>query len=135
MLFRSLRRIDWQLRQPVDVFCLALGGNDGLRGIEPRVMQANLARLLARVRERSPGVGLVVAGMQMPPNFGAEYAQEFAAVFPAVAKDARATLVPFLLEGVGGAPELNQADGIHPTAAGHRRVAENVWAVLLPLLK
>ena len=130
----GLRRIDWFLRQPIDGFVLALGANDGLRGIEPELTRTNLAKIIARVREKNPGVLLVVAGMQMPPNLGPEYPRDFAGIFPAVAKQAPATLVPFLLEGVAGQPELNQPDGIHPTAEGHRKVAETVWAHLLPLL-
>jgi acyl-CoA thioesterase-1 len=122
------------LRQPVDAFVLALGGNDGLRGIEPAITRANLLRIIARLREKNPAIVVLVAGMQMPPNLGPEYTRDFAMIFPAVAKEARATLIPFLLEGIGGDPDLNQPDGIHPTAEGHRKIAETVWAHLLPLL-
>jgi len=130
----GLRRIDWMLRERVDVFVLALGGNDGLRGILPPVTRDNLAGILAKVRAKYPEAKLVVAGMQMPPNLGPEYIAAYRAVFPAVAKATGATLIPFLLEGVGGVPELNQRDGIHPTAKGHELVAETVWRVLRALL-
>ena len=131
----GLRRVDWVLRAPVDVFVLALGGNDGLRGIPPAVTEANLDAIIARVCSRYPAARVVVAGMQMPPNMGPDYTRAYAAVFPAVAGKTGAALIPFLLEGVGGRPDLNQADGIHPTAAGHRIVAEDVWRVIEPLLK
>jgi acyl-CoA thioesterase-1 len=130
----GLRRIDWMLRERVDVFVLALGGNDGLRGILPLVTRDNLAGILAKVRAKYPEAKLVVAGMQMPPNLGPDYLAAYRAVFPEVAKATGATLIPFLLEGVGGVPELNQRDGIHPTAAGHALVAETVWRVVRPLL-
>ena len=130
----GLRRLDWVLRTPPDAFVLALGANDGLRGIEPAVTRANLTRIIARVREMNPRVVILLAGMQMPPNLGPDYTRDFATLFPEIAKQNHATLVPFLLEGVGGQPELNQADGLHPTAEGHRRVAETVWSHLLPLL-
>jgi acyl-CoA thioesterase-1 len=130
----GLRRIDWMLRERVDVFVLALGGNDGLRGILPPVTRDNLTAILAKVRVKYPEAKLVVAGMQMPPNLGPEYLTAYRAVFPEVAKATGATLIPFLLEGVGGVPELNQRDGIHPTAKGHEQVAETVWRALRTLL-
>ena len=131
----GLRRIDWMLRERVDVFMLALGGNDGLRGILPPITRANLVGILEKVRAKYPEAKLVVAGMQMPPNLGPDYLAAYRAVFPDVAKATGATLIPFLLEGVGGVPELNQHDGIHPTAKGHAQVAETVWQVLYPLLR
>lgn len=131
----GLRRIDWVLRTPVDVFVLELGGNDGLRGLAPAVAAKNLQGILNKVRAKNPAVKLVVAGMQMPVNFGAPYAREFSALFPALAEANRATLIPFLLEGVGGVPELNLPDGVHPNVAGHRLVADTVWKTLAPLLK
>jgi len=130
----GLRRVDWILRQPVDVFVLALGGNDGLRGINSDVSRVNLQGIIDRVRTKYPAAKIVVAGMQMPANLGADYIHDFAAMYPALAEKNHAALVPFLLEGVALAPELNQRDGIHPTAEGHSIVAENVWKVLLPLL-
>ena len=130
----GLRRVDWVLRQPADIFVLALGANDGLRGISPDLTQSNLEQILQRVRAKYPHAKLVVAGMQMPPAFGADFARRFEATFPAVAKKYDATLVPFLLEGVGGLPEFNLADRIHPNVAGHERLAANVWSKLRQLL-
>lgn len=130
----GLRRINWLLRQPIDILVLALGGNDGLRGIDPAVTRQNLEGIIDRTRARYPAVRIVLAGMQMPANMGEGYTGEFRGVFPAVARVKHCTLIPFLLEGVGGVPSLNQADMIHPTAAGQRRVADNVWSTLRPLL-
>jgi len=131
----GLRRLDWVLRQPVAVVVLELGGNDGLRGLPPEQTRANLAAMVDRIRARAPGAKVVVAGMQMPTNLGPDYTQAFAAVFPAVAHEKECALIPFILEGVGGVPRLNQPDQIHPTAEGHQIVAENVWRVLEPLLR
>lgn len=130
----GLRRLDWVLRQPVDVFVLALGGNDGLRGVAPEVTRRNLQAIVDRVRTRYPQAVVIIAGMQMPPSMGPQYADAFRRIFPAVAEASGAALIPFLLEGVGGVPEMNQADQIHPTAEGQERIAENVWQVLRPLL-
>jgi acyl-CoA thioesterase-1 len=128
------RRIDWVLRQPVDIFLLALGGNDGLRGIDPAVSRKNLQSIIDRVRDRYPAAKIVIAGMMMPPSMGQDYARAFAAVYPALAQKNHATLLPFLLDDVGGQPALNQADAIHPNPAGHALVAETVWSHLQPLL-
>ena len=130
----GLRRLDWILRQPVDIFVIELGGNDGLRGIAPEISRANLEAMINRIRERSPRVKVVLAGMQMPTNMGPDYTRQFAAMYPDVAHKLKVTLIPFLLEGVGGIPSLNLPDGIHPTAEGHKIVAETVWRSLLPLL-
>lgn len=130
----GLRRVDWVLRQPVDVFVLALGGNDGLRGIAPSITRSNLTAILERVHTRYPKARLLLAGMQMPPNMGTDYTAAFQALFPQVAKQQQAALIPFLLEGIGGKPEFNQPDLIHPTPLGHQKVAENVWQVLRPIL-
>ena len=130
----GLRRVDWILRQPVDVFVLALGGNDGLRGIDPAVTRANLQGIIDRVRAHNPKVKIVLAGMMMPANMGEDYVRAFHDLYPSLAEKNGVALVPFLLGGVGGNPELNQRDGIHPTARGHVIVAENVWKVLHPLL-
>lgn len=130
----GLRRIDWILRQPIDVFVLALGGNDGLRGVDPASSRANLQKILERVRAKYPEARLVVAGMKMPPAMGADFARAFDGMYPELAAKNDATLIPFLLDGVGGDPRLNQADRIHPTAAGQEIVADNVWAVLRKLL-
>ena len=127
-------RIDWVLRQPVDVFVLELGANDGLRGIPVPETKKNLQAILDKVKAKYPGVKLVLAGMEVPPNMGQKYAADFRAVFPDLAKKNNAALITFLLKGVGGETSLNQKDGIHPTEAGHKIVAENAWAVLQPLL-
>jgi acyl-CoA thioesterase-1 len=130
----GLRRVDWILRLPADVFVLALGGNDGLRGIEPAVSRANLQGIIDRVRAKNPATKIVIAGMMMPPSMGEDYAREFSAIYPALTEKNHLTLIPFLLDGVGGRPELNQADGIHPTPEGAAKVAETVWKALRPLL-
>lgn len=130
----GLRRVDWILRQRVDMFVIALGGNDGLRGIEPAVSQQNIEQIIARVRAKYPSAKIVVAGMQMPPSMGQDYTRKFERVFAAVAEKEGVALVPFLLEGIGGQPDLNQPDGIHPTAAGQQVLAKNVWKVIRPLL-
>jgi acyl-CoA thioesterase I len=130
----GLRRVDWILRQPVDIFVLALGGNDGLRGVDPAVSQRNLEQIVERVRAKNPKAKLVVAGMQMPLAMGQDFARAFARMFPDVAEKNGAAFVPFLLEGVGGRLDLNQGDRIHPTAKGHAVMAETVWKVLRPLL-
>jgi len=130
----GLRRIGWVLRRPIGLFVLALGANDGLRGIDPAVTRDNLRGIIARVRARDPEATIVLAGMRMPPSMGADYAAAYAAVFPEVAREERVVLIPFLLEGVAGRPELNGPDNVHPNAAGHRLVAETVWQVLRPLL-
>lgn len=130
----GLRRLDWVLRQPVDLLVLELGGNDGLRGISPAATRSNLQAMVQRVRQRHPKVRVVIAGMQMPVNMGPEYTREFAAIFPEVAHENGAILIPFLLEGVGGVTSLNLPDGIHPTPQGHAIVAETVWRTLKPLL-
>ena len=130
----GLRRLDWTLRTPPDLFVLALGANDGLRGISPSLMRANLEEMIDRVRRRRPDARIVLAGMQMPPELGPEHAAAFARVFPEVASKTGATLIPFLLEGVGGVAELNQGDRIHPNPAGHAMMADTVWKILRPLL-
>ncbi|OIR05119.1 esterase TesA precursor [mine drainage metagenome] len=130
----GLRRVDWVLRQHVDIFVLELGGNDGLRGIPPADTRANLQGIVDRVRAKYPDARIVLAGMQMPSNLGPAYTRAFRDVYPELAAKDHLVLIPFLLAGVGGRPDLNQADGIHPTARGHAIVADTVWTVLRPLL-
>ena len=120
-------RIDWILNQPVDVFVLELGANDGLRGIPVETTAKNLQTIMDSVKSKNPSVKIILAGMQVPPNMGAKYANAFKAIFPTLAEKNKVALIPFLLEGVGGEPALNQADGIHPNEEGHRKVAEVVW--------
>ncbi len=131
----GLRRVDWILRQPVDIFVLALGGNDGLRGIPPAATEANLQAIIDRVRKKYPAATIVLAGIEAPPNMGEEFTRTFAAIFPELAARNHLALIPFLLDGVAAIPRLNQADGIHPTAEGDVLVADIVWKVLQPLLR
>ncbi len=130
----GLRRLDWVLRQRVDIFVIELGGNDGLRGISPDDSRSNLQIIIGRIRARYPDVVIVLAGMQLPTNMGAEYTRRFASIYPELAQTNHTGLIPFLLDRVGGIPSLNQADGIHPTVEGHRIVADTVWRILQPLL-
>ena len=127
-------RIDWILKQPLDVFVLELGANDGLRGIPLSETKKSLQSIIDKVKAKYPEAKLVLAGMQIPPNMGVTYTTEFRNIYPDLAKKNAAMLIPFLLEGVGGDLKLNQQDGIHPTAEGHQIVAENVWRVLEDLL-
>lgn len=127
-------RIDWLLKQRVDVFVLELGANDGLRGLPVSQTIKNLQAIIDRVKAKYPDAKMVLAGMQVPPNMGAKYAADFKNMFPDLAKKNQMALIPFLLDKVGGIPELNQADGIHPTAEGDKILAENVWVVLKDLL-
>ena len=131
----GLRRIDWILQQPVAVLVLELGANDALRGLELKAAKDNLQQIIDRTRARYPAVQVVVAGMQAPPNLGTRYSAEFRQMFVDLARDNKAALVPFLLEGVGGVDSLNQRDGIHPNVRGERIVAQNVWEVLAPMLQ
>jgi acyl-CoA thioesterase-1 len=128
-------RIDWILRQPPDVFVLELGANDGLRGIPVSQTKESLQAIIDKVKTANPAAQLVLAGMQIPPNMGQQYGTAFRNLYPELAAKNGTTLIPFLLEGVGGEVRLNQEDGIHPTAEGHRIVAETVWAYLKPLLQ
>jgi acyl-CoA thioesterase-1 len=131
----GLRRIDWVLRRPIAIFVLALGANDGLRGLPLADAKRNLQAIIDRTRDTYPRVKIVLAGMQVPTNLGREYTTDFRTMFPALAAANNATLLPFLLEGVSGVPALNLPDGIHPNPAGHKIIAENVWQVLEPLLR
>jgi acyl-CoA thioesterase I len=130
----GVRRVDWILRQPVDIFVLELGGNDGLRGLTPSQAEENLQTIIDRVRQKNPKAKIVLAGMMMPPNLGEDYVKRFAAIYPSLAEKNRVDFIPFILEGVGGNPALNQADSIHPNAKGHAIIAEHVWKEIRPLL-
>jgi acyl-CoA thioesterase-1 len=130
----ALRRLEWLLRARVDVLVLETGANDGLRGQAPEATRSNIQAIFDRARRQSPPPRLVLAGMEALPNYGPEYGRRYRAVFPELAKKNDVVLIPFLLEGVAGIPSLNQADGIHPTAEGQRRIAETVWRALRPLL-
>ena len=124
-------RISWVLREPVDVFVLELGANDMLRGLDLTSTNENLRGILDVVREKSPEAEIIVVGMEAPPNMGADYVTRFRSIFNELAKDYNAGLIPFLLDGVAGIPDLNLADQKHPNAAGQRIVMENVWEVLI----
>jgi len=128
-------RIDWILREPIDIFILELGANDGLRGTPLSETKKNLQDIIDKVKAKYPDTKLVFAGMEIPPNMGQAYTTEFRNIYIDLAAKNKMTLIPFLLEGVGGEQELNQADGIHPTAEGHLIVAENVWKQLEKLLQ
>lgn len=125
----ALARLDWVLRAEPAIMFICLGANDGLRGIDPGETQRHLRAIIERVR--AAGTEIILAGMQMPGNYGPEHAEEFAAVFPRLAEQYDLAYLPFLLEGVGLDPKLNLADGIHPNVEGQKRVADNVW----PLVK
>jgi acyl-CoA thioesterase-1 len=127
-------RMGWLLRQPVAVLVVETGANDGLRGQDPEATRESIQAILDEAKRQSPPPKLVLAAMEALPNYGEDYRRRFRAIYPELAKRNGATLVPFLLEGVAGEPTLNQPDGIHPTAEGQKRVAENVWKVLQPLL-
>ncbi|QIF03845.1 arylesterase [Roseimicrobium sp. ORNL1] len=131
----GLRRIDWALgAKGADVLMIALGGNDGLRGISPEQTAQNLADMVKKARAKNPTMKILIAGMQMPDNMGPKYVESFKAIFPNIAETQKTELLPFLLEGVGGDEKLNQADRIHPTAEGQQKIAELVWAKLKGML-
>jgi acyl-CoA thioesterase-1 len=131
----ALRRTDWLLQRPIDVLVIELGGNDGLRGLPVKSLKANLQAIIDKVKAKNPAVKIVIAGMQIPPNLGTDYAANFTKLYAELARENNATLIPFLLEGVGGQRDLNQPDMIHPTAAGHRVIADLVWRTLEPILR
>jgi len=130
-----LRRLDWVLRRPADVVVIETGANDGLRGLPVDATRATIGEVLSRIRQERPDATIVLVQMEAPPNLGQEYTSRFRAMFPELAREHGATLLPFLLEGVAGVARLNQNDGIHPNNAGERVVADNVWKVLQPLLQ
>ena len=130
----GLNRINWILNQKADVFVLELGANDGLRGIPLSETRENLQAMIDTVRSKNASTEIVLAGMQIPPNLGQEYTAEFSAIFSDLSEENNIPLIPFLLDGVAGIPELNLADGIHPTPEGHKIVAQNVWQVLEPII-
>ena len=131
----ALRRVDWLLQQPVSVLVVETGANDGLRGLSPDSLRSNIRAILERARQLQPSAKLVLIGMRIPPNYGGVYTRQFEGIYPELARASGATLVPFLLEGVGGVAALNQPDGVHPTAEGQRRMAETVWRYLEPILR
>jgi len=128
------RRVDWILQQDVDIFLLGLGGNDGLRGIETSNTKMNLITIIEKVREKDSEVDIILAGMEAPPNLGQQYTSSFRLIFSEVANEKNVTFMPFLLEDVAGIDELNQPDGIHPTAEGQQIIADHIWTYVEPLL-
>lgn len=131
----GLSRLDWLLRNRIDVLVLELGANDGLRGVPAEVTKKSLQTIIDRTKEKYPKAKIVIAGMKVPPNLGRDYGRRFESIFPELAEKNHAALVPFILENVGGMRELNLPDGIHPTAKGHEIAAANVWRVLEPILR
>jgi acyl-CoA thioesterase-1 len=131
----GLRRIDWVLGKGAAVLVVALGGNDGLRGLAPAQTAQNLAAILQKARQRVPDAALMLVAMKMPPSMGADFTRAFESVFPRVAAENHAVLGPFLLEGVAGDPELNQADRIHPNAKGQEKIADTLWTHLREVLR
>lgn len=128
----GVRRVEWVLKSHPDMVILELGGNDGLRGLNVQETKANLEQIIQRCQEAS--VTVVLAGMKLPPNYGADYTKAFEAIYPALAKRYRVPLIPFFLDGVAGSASLNQADGIHPTSEGYRIITEKVLEQITPLL-
>ena len=126
----GVNRIEWVLREPIEVMILELGGNDGLRGVDPNETKSNLQKIVDLAQKKYPDIQIIIAGMEAPPNMGSKYITAFRSVFKELAENNNLLLVPFLLEGVGGEPELNLPDGIHPNPEGHMIVAANVWEVL-----
>ena len=130
----GLSRIDWVLRQPIDIFVLELGANDGLRGLPVDQTRKNLQGIIDKVKSKYPTCKIVLAGMMVPPNMGKEYTEDFRSVYPSLASKNKATLIPFILDGVGGIEKLNQADGIHPNVEGHQIISNRIVGVFEKLL-
>lgn len=127
-------RIDWILKQPVSIFILELGGNDGLRGIDTEETKRNLQAIIDAVKAKYSEAKIILAGMEAPPNMGDDYTGAFREIYPALAAKNEIALIPFLLQNVGGEADLNQPDGIHPNVEGAKIVAENVWSILKPIV-
>ena len=130
----GLRRINWVLQRDIDVMILELGGNDGLRGIDLSSTKENLQQIINRAKAKNPDIKIIIAGMQVPPNLGMEYTKEFQDLYPSLAEKNNLTLIPLILDKVGGRDEYMQSDQIHPNIEGHKIVAETIWDVLYPLL-
>ena len=131
----ALRRIDWVLRQPIDVLVLETGANDGLRGIRVDSVRANIQAIIDRVKAAQPDARILLVPMEAPPNYGPRYTSEFRRVFPDLARENDITLLPFLLEDVAGRADMNQGDGIHPNEAGAEAAAATLWKALAPVLE
>lgn len=131
----ALRRLEWVLRTPAEVVVVETGANDALRGLDPDSTRSNLERIIARIKREQPRAEIVLVQMEAPPNYGLSYVRRFRAMYGEVARSEKVVLAPFLLDGVAGIPELNQADGIHPNRRGAELVAANVWKALEPILR
>jgi acyl-CoA thioesterase I len=131
----ALRRVDWVLRGPADIVVIETGANDGLRALDVAATQRNITQIVRRVQRTQPRASVLLVQMEAPPNFGRDYTSRFRGMYSAVACETGVMLVPFLLEGIAAVPELNQADGLHPNAAGAERMAANVWKVLKPVVE
>ncbi len=129
-----LRRLDWVLQQPAALIVVETGANDGLRGLDPATTKATIGAVLARIRKERPEAKLALVQMEAPTNMGVQYTRAFRAMYPELAKQYGATLLPFLLDRVAGVPALNQGDGVHPNLGGEGIVASNVWRGIEPLL-
>lgn len=130
----GLRRIDWILQRDIDLMVLELGGNDGLRGIELNSTKENLQQIIDKFEAKNPDAKIILAGMQVPPNLGQEYTKQFQTIYPELADENDLPLIPLIMDKLGGNEEFIQSDGLHPTPAGHRLIAETVWEVLKPML-
>lgn len=128
-------RLKWLLRSNIDVMVLALGANDGLRGLPPESTRKNLQEIIDTAKKTRPGIAIILCGMKMPPNYGEAYTARYAEVFPELARKNQLPFVPFLLQDVGGKPEFNLPDRIHPNAEGHKIIAETLWTALKPVLQ
>lgn len=130
----GVRRVDWILQQEIDIFFLGLGGNDGLRGIDPANTKSNLQQIIEKVKQKDENIEIILAGMEAPPNLGDDYTTRFRNVFSELADENNLIFMPFLLDDVAGERELNQPDGIHPTAEGQQIIADHIWEIIKPLL-
>lgn len=130
----GLRRIDWVLQRDIDIMILELGGNDGLRGIDLSSTKQNLQDIIDKVEAKNPNVEIILAGMQVPPNLGQDYTREFENLYPNLARENNLSLIPMIMDKLGGDQDLIQGDGIHPTPEGHKEISDTVWKVLKPVL-
>ncbi|MCH2451045.1 MAG: arylesterase [Gracilimonas sp.] len=130
----GLRRIDWTLQRDIDIMVLELGGNDGLRGIDLNSTKENLQQIIDKVKARNPDAQIILAGMQVPPNLGQDYTRKFETIYPELAQENNLSLIPMIMDKIGGDEELMQSDGLHPTPKGHKVIADTVWEALNPIL-
>ena len=131
----GLRRVDWYFKQRIDVLVIALGANDGLRGINPDSSKKNIQSIIEKSRSYNSNLKILLTGMKVPPSMGSDFSDKFSKIFPELARENKCTFMPFLLHNVGGHKEMNLADGIHPNPLGHQTICKNLWNQLKPLLK